>query len=71
MKLLRPTYVEIDLDIIKHNIYVDKIYEYKKSSGYLKKLAKEIAEEKYDLLIDTSTILREKQIMFIISVNVE
>ena len=53
------------IDIIKNNIYVDKIYEYKKSNSYLKKLAKEIAEEKYDLLIDTSTILREKQIMFI------
>lgn len=53
------------IDIIKDNLYVDKIYEYKKNSSYLKRLAKEIAKEKYDLLIDTSTILREKQIMFI------
>lgn len=52
-------------DIIKDNHYVDKIYEYKKDSGYLKNLANKIAKEKYDLLIDTSTILREKQIMFI------
>lgn len=52
-------------DIIKDNCYVDKIYEYKKDSSYLKNLANEIAKEKYDLLIDTSTILREKQIMFI------
>ena len=52
-------------DIIKDNHYVDKIYEYKKDSSYLKNLANEIAKEKYDLLIDTSTILREKQIMFI------
>ena len=52
-------------DIIKDNCYVDKIYEYKKDSNYLKNLANEIAKEKYDLLIDTSTILREKQIMFI------
>lgn len=53
------------IDIIKNNCYIDKIYEYKKDSGYLKKLAKEIEKEKYDLLIDTSTILREKQIMLI------
>lgn len=53
------------IDIIKDNCYVDKIYEYKKSNTYLKNLAKEIAKEKYDLLIDTSTILRERQIMFI------
>ena len=52
-------------DIIKDNHYVDKIYEYKKDSSYLKNLANEIAKEKYDLLIDTSTILREKQIRFI------
>lgn len=52
-------------DIIKDNHYIDKIYEYKKDSSYLKNLANEIAKEKYDLLIDTSTILREKQIMFI------
>ena len=52
-------------DIIKDNHYVDKIYEYKKDSSYLKNLANEIAKEKYDLLIDTSTLLREKQIMFI------
>lgn len=53
------------IDIIKDNCYVDKIYEYKKDNGYLKTLAYEIAKEKYDLLIDTSTILRERQIMFI------
>lgn len=52
-------------DIIKDNHYIDKIYEYKKDSSYLKNLANEIAKEKYNLLIDTSTILREKQIMFI------
>lgn len=53
------------VDIIKDNRYIDKIYEYRKHSGYLKKLAAEIKQEGYDLLIDTSTILREKQMRFI------
>lgn len=53
------------IDIIKNNIFIDKIYEYKKNYRYLKKLSKEIEKEKYDLLIDFSLNLREHQIMFI------
>lgn len=55
--------------IIENNHYVDKIYEYKKNSSYLKKLASDISKERYDLLIDTSLFLRERQIMFINKCN--
>lgn len=52
-------------DIISNNKNVDKIYEYNKKSRDIKKLAKEIALEKYDLLIDFSEMLRVNQMMFI------
>ena len=52
-------------DIIKNNKNVDKIYEYKKKSSYIKKLAKEIAKEEYDVLIDFTEMLRVNQMMFI------
>lgn len=52
-------------DIIKHNKNVDKIYNYSKNTSEIKKLAKEIEKENYDLLIDFSEMLRVKQMMFI------
>lgn len=52
-------------DIISNNKNVDRIYEYNKKSSEVKKLAREIALEKYDLLIDFSEILRVNQMMFI------
>lgn len=52
-------------DIIINNPYIDKIYDYDKSSSKIKELAGKIAEEKYDLLIDFSEMLRVKQMMFI------
>ena len=51
--------------IIENNPYVDKIYNYEKSSKKIKKLAKEIREEKYDLLVDFSEMLRVNQMMLI------
>ncbi|MCF2625502.1 glycosyltransferase family 9 protein [Fusobacterium perfoetens] len=52
-------------DIISNNKNVDKIYEYNKKTSEVKKLAREIALEKYDLLIDFSEMLRVNQMMFI------
>ena len=52
-------------DIISNNKNVDRIYEYNKKSSEVKKLAREIALEKYDLLIDFSEMLRVNQMMFI------
>lgn len=52
-------------DIISNNKNVDKIYEYDKKRKSVKKLAKKIASEKYDLLIDFSEMLRVNQMMFI------
>lgn len=52
-------------DIIRDNPNVDKIYDYEKSSRKIKKIAKEISEEKYDLLIDFSEMLRVNQMMLI------
>lgn len=52
-------------DIISNNPNVDKIYEYDKKRKNVKKLANEIALEKYDLLIDFSEMLRVNQMMFI------
>ena len=52
-------------DIISNNKNVDKIYEYNKKASEVKKLAREIALEKYDLLIDFSEMLRVNQMMFI------
>ena len=51
--------------VIINNPHVDKIYNYSKSNCDLKRLAKEIEDEKYDLLIDFSEMLRVKQMKFI------
>ena len=53
------------IDIIKDNPNVDKIYEYYKDRKKIKELALKIKEEKYDLLIDFSEILRVNQMMLI------
>ncbi len=52
-------------DIIANNPYVDKIYDYDKSTSKIKVLGGRIAEEGYDLLIDFSEMLRVNQMMFI------
>lgn len=52
-------------DIISNNKNVDRIYEYNKKTSEVKKLARGIALEKYDLLIDFSEMLRVNQMMFI------
>ncbi|MCS5422314.1 MULTISPECIES: glycosyltransferase family 9 protein [Psychrilyobacter] len=51
--------------VIVNNPHVDAIYDYSKSDRELKNLAHKIMEEKYDLLIDFSEILRVKQMKFI------
>ena len=51
--------------VIENNPYVDKIYNYEKNSKKIKELAKEISDEKYDLLIDFSEMLRVNQMMLI------
>lgn len=51
--------------IIENNPNIDKIYDYEKDRKKIKKLASKIAEEKYDLLIDFSEILRVNQMMLI------
>uniref|UniRef100_A0A6A7GBB6 Los biosynthesis enzyme lbgb n=1 Tax=Hirondellea gigas TaxID=1518452 RepID=A0A6A7GBB6_9CRUS len=51
--------------VIINNPHIDKIYDYSKSNCELKRLAKEIEGEKYDLLIDFSEMLRVKQMKFI------
>ena len=53
------------IDIIKDNPNVDKIYEYHKDRKKIKDLALMIKEEKYDLLIDFSEMLRVNQMMLI------
>ena len=53
------------IDIIKDNSNVDKIYEYYKDRKKIKDLAVKIKEEKYDLLIDFSEMLRVNQMMLI------
>ena len=53
------------VDIIKDNPNVDKIYEYHKDRKKIKDLALKIKEEKYDLLIDFSEMLRVNQMMLI------
>ena len=53
------------IDIIKNNPNVDEIYEYHKDRKKIKDLALKIKEEKYDLLIDFSEMLRVNQMMFI------
>lgn len=51
--------------IIENNPNVDKIYEYQKDRKSIKKLASKITEEKYDLVIDFSEMLRVNQMMLI------
>ena len=53
------------IDIIKDNPNVDQIYEYYKDRKKIKDLALKIKEEKYDLLIDFSEMLRVNQMMLI------
>ena len=53
------------IDIVKDNPNVDKIYEYHKDRKKIKELALKIREEKYDLLIDFSEMLRVNQMMLI------
>ena len=53
------------IDIIKDNPNVNKIYEYYKDRKKIKDLALKIKEEKYDLLIDFSEMLRVNQMMLI------
>ena len=53
------------IDIIKDNPNVDKIYKYYKDKKKIKDLALKIKEEKYDLLIDFSEMLRVNQMMLI------
>ena len=53
------------VDIIQENPNVDKIYEYYKDRKKIKDLALKIKEEKYDLLIDFSEMLRVNQMMLI------
>ena len=53
------------IDIINDNPNVDKIYEYYKDRKKIKDLALKIKEEKYDLLIDFSEMLRVNQMMLI------
>ena len=53
------------IDIIRENPNVDKIYEYYKDRKKIKDLALKIKEEKYDLLIDFSEMLRVNQMMLI------
>ena len=53
------------IDIIKNNPNVDEIYEYHKDRKKIKNLALKIKEEKYDLLIDFSEMLRVNQMMLI------
>ena len=54
-----------EIDIIKDNPNVDKIYKYYKDRKKIKDLALKIKEEKYDLLIDFSEMLRVNQMMLI------
>ena len=53
------------IDIIRDNPNVDEIYEYHKDRKKIKDLALKIKEEKYDLLIDFSEMLRVNQMMLI------
>ena len=53
------------IDIVKDNPNVDEIYEYHKDRKKIKELALKIKEEKYDLLIDFSEMLRVNQMMLI------
>lgn len=56
---------ESNKDIIVNNPNVDKIYLFEKNRDEIKKLAKAISTEKYDVLVDFSEMLRVYQMMFI------
>ncbi|AYV94484.1 LOS biosynthesis enzyme LBGB [Fusobacterium necrophorum subsp. funduliforme] len=51
--------------IIENNSNVDKIYQFEKEKSKIKKLARQISEEKYDLLVDFSIMLRVRDMMLI------
>ena len=55
----------VNRQVIENNPHVDRIYNYNKNSKKIKKLAMEIKEEGYDILIDFSEMLRVQQMMFI------
>ena len=57
------------MDIIKNNPYIDNIYEYTKGKESL--LGKKISDEKYDVLIDFSEVLRVKDMKLINLCNVK
>lgn len=52
-------------DIIENNPNIDKIYDFKKEKKEIKKLAARISEEKYDLLVDFSNMLRVRDMRLI------
>ncbi|MGF6905621.1 glycosyltransferase family 9 protein [Fusobacterium sp. PH5-44] len=56
-------------DIISFNPYVDKIYDYGNKMSSVKKLAKKISEEKYDLLVEFYEEIKPMEIMFISKSN--
>lgn len=51
--------------IIAKNPNVDKIYDFQKEKKKIKELTKQIATEKYDLLVDFSILLRVRDMMLI------
>lgn len=51
--------------VLESNKYIDNIFIYEKNTKKIKKLAEEIRNKKYDLLIDFSEMLRVQQMMFI------
>lgn len=53
------------IDIIENNPYIDKIYNYEKNRKKIKELAKELENDKYDLLVDFSEMLRVNEMMLI------
>lgn len=52
-------------DIIANNPFVNEIYNFDRDSGKMRRLAERIADEKYDLLVDFSEMLRVKEMEFI------
>lgn len=58
-------------DIISVNPYIDKIYDYGDGISSVKKLAKEISKEKYDLLLEFYRKIKPMEIMFVNRCNVK
>lgn len=52
-------------DILQGNSHVDKIYIFEKEKATIKKISKEIADERYDLVVDFSIMLRVRDMMLI------